>query len=135
MCSQLLLDRGHLAQRLEGDLTPLGADADQLVVVLIVSARAIAALVLDSPARARPVEELHDVCDHADGLAPLLVVGLPLAPLQPAVHADPTALAGVPRDALRRRAVDVDVEVVGVLVDIALGEAWSVRYVSTCNRT
>ena len=99
----------------------------QLAAILAVGQRlAIAGAPRPRPrlrALAGAVEELDRVGDDADRLAALLLGGLPLAPLQPAVDGHAAALAHVAAHALRRRAVDAHVEEVRPLGVLAIGLA------------
>src|SRR5215211_7249234 len=61
----------------------------------------------------RAAEELDGVGDDVDGLALATLLGLPLAPLEPAVDRDRPALAEIARAVLALGAPHRDVEVVG----------------------
>src|SRR5207237_7262801 len=70
---------------------------------------------------AAAAEELHRVGDDLDRLALLPVLGLPLAPVEPAVDSDGAALREVLRAALALVAPDGDVEVVRLVAPLARG--------------
>ena len=86
-----------------------------------------------SPAAvAAAAEELHGVGDDLDRLALGAVLGVPLAPLEPAVDRDRPSLREVLRAALALVAPDGDVEVVRLLGPLAGRE--SLRRVLTAMR-
>src|ERR1035438_2494123 len=109
-------DHGACRGRLEAEivLVERRPHSDRLPCVLAVrrsAAKVAGARRVPIRTVARAVQELDRVSDDVHRLALLLLGGFPLAPLQPAVQAHPAALARVTADALRRGAVDADVEV------------------------